>query len=494
MFRIIFIIISFVFLCLNANAAGRDLLDRDIIRVSKDMFVGKKKIPYKNSNGTLNEEGDDVYFVFEKLTEDNIYFWQEYNRQQSRDKHPAGTVSFKISLDLLANNNMKSDIWIVYATHADPRKENRWNSKIEMTCSVLLNKETPITTHMGISRNFSSQAPNRSHLGLSVELHAFAANAYNLLSLHDTRYQKKKYMITNPEKEMSDILFKAFSTEGFESRIWIGDSNERKKAQDAQDAKDLIFIKMESYPFYPKDISYMPPFDNRHPINWRILINERMWQDFQRPDWFPSVDHEGKHIPDSRGGGYLYGHHHLLNQLSTAIIDIQALSSLWKMSSAEKAVKAAEKQRIKEEQAKKDAEEERVRLEEEKVRLEARLKKEALDTYKIAHPMDTVDSIELGLSLVFQATREKALIDESNLWIREKNERLVTRRGVRGFYTPRAEQISPPIPFFIFDGIKYTGNSNNQRHPEQLLADDLHATRHFFERRDQQPYPTVLPR
>ncbi len=239
MFKIISISCAVFLLCIKANATIAPLFDREIIRINENMYVGKKQLPFRNSDGSVNTEGDDVYFVFEKLTHDNIEFWNSYNRSQKlkvkngvrADTGTGNTITtrtiaasdgvdgFSYSLDLDISN-----IWVTYTTRKNPAdgKEITEND-IEMTFSVFLNETAPITTHMGISRGYDYfKYTKLPHLGLAMELHAFAAK------VSDRIYGKKSYMVTKPVFEMTEIVFHSFKKHGLLDYIWVGDIKQKR--------------------------------------------------------------------------------------------------------------------------------------------------------------------------------------------------------------------------------------------------------------------------
>lgn len=247
MFKIISSISVLLFLCIKVNATVAPLFDREIIRINENMHVGKKQLPFKNSDGTVNTEGDDVYFVFEKLTDKNFDFWENYNHIQDLKSKREGAIadvgvgntrtkktvtvidgisSFLYSLKL--KGKLNSDIWITYATRKNPVDGMQINEgDIEMAFSVFLNEVAPITTHMGISRGYDYfKYSMRPHLGLAMELHAFAANVSNKI------YSTKSYIVTKPAREMREIMLQSFKKNDLLNYIWTGDTQERKEKQD----------------------------------------------------------------------------------------------------------------------------------------------------------------------------------------------------------------------------------------------------------------------
>lgn len=138
--KLIISIFTLAVLCIhqNVHASISAIAEHEIVRINENMFIGKKRIPYKNRDGSINEEGDDVYFVLEKLTPKNHEFWINYNAEQHRQTLRSGAIadrndgsgnkktvsvgdgigSFKVSLELLPA--LRSDIWIAYATRKNP--------------------------------------------------------------------------------------------------------------------------------------------------------------------------------------------------------------------------------------------------------------------------------------------------------------------------------------------------------------------------------------
>ena len=361
------IVLTFLTAAANISSASALSSAHEIERVNENMFIGKKRLPFKKVDGSISTQGDDVYFVLEKLTPYNANFWKEYNAEQDNKTSRMGAVadrndgsgnkkfvtvvdgigSFKLSLGLIGKLN--SDIWIAYATRKNPRPypepeyrddipwdKSKWpedkreefseyekreklfrdsrmqDRDIEMTFSVLLNATSPITTHMGISRNYEYFLnKKRPHIGLAMELHAFSAKASQHI------YGDKAYMVTNPAHEMRNIMLKIFEKHKLTNYIWVGDTKNREQQ------KDGIKSGIEALDsLYPKELSYVPPFDDRSPSDWTITLRDGSIKKFHRPDWFGvvEVDERGR-----RNGG----HTHLLNHLPTTIIDLEALSSLW---------------------------------------------------------------------------------------------------------------------------------------------------------------------
>ena len=273
-------------------------LDTVIICLNKNLYISKKKLPFKNVDGSINSSGDYVYFVLEKLSAENIKFWDIYIKQQEKQTQNSGvltdkgyipikdgTASFAHSLDLWAS--VESDIWIAYATTKDPRITEVDEDSIEMALTVFMNQTAPITTHIGICRNCEYfRSLKQPHIGLSMQLHSFAAMAAQEI------YGEKSYMVTNPTPIMRRIMFIALKEASLENSI---------STMDAKNAKGV--------------------FNTEDPKIWKIQRPKGEQVVFERPDWFGTV---------TSSGGYIErGHQHLLNQLPLVIIDLAALSSIF---------------------------------------------------------------------------------------------------------------------------------------------------------------------
>ncbi len=321
-FIFLYLIIIFFISYSNGNTtASIEPLDNNIIRVDENIYVGKKKIPFKNKDGSVDVNGDEVYFVFEKLTKKNISFWIEYNDRQEIETRRNGVISdvgignrkttkrvqlndgvasFRLSLE--QEGKLKSDIWIAYITRKNPASGLPINfADIEMIISVFLNADSPITTHMGISRNYEYFLYDKNpHLELAMELHAFCAKVSNQI------YGSKLYMVTKPVVDMEKIIIKVFEKQGLDKFIWAGDIKQRNNRQkerekighDEVGLKTFNRINAECSPYFPENLSDMPPFDNSDHLSWRVLLNDGGWERFRRPDWFPAVNAEGENIAD----------------------------------------------------------------------------------------------------------------------------------------------------------------------------------------------------
>ena len=196
---------------------------------------------------------------------------------------------------------------------------------IEMIVSSFMGHGVPIVNHLGIARNykyFSSHDDLNPHLGLSMQLHAFAAIAAKIMD------GSKIYMVTKPVPAMLKIMFKAFEENDLLRHIWVGDYLDRKRIQERNGQLLDINEELSSQAnllycgpmFYPTDSSVALPFDNSDSQHWKVTSPEGNVIEFDRPYWYGQV----------REDGSIYGHHSATQEgLSTAILDINALEALW---------------------------------------------------------------------------------------------------------------------------------------------------------------------
>ena len=320
----ILIKIAFITVVAISNMqASVDLAENEIRKVSEGRYVGKKSAHYAHEN--LSNPKHDLYFVFEKF---GVNDWRQYNAYQTKGARAKenehflrgkkildGISSFTKSLDLWGRLPYSStEGWVAYVTTINPlgdvpitftpgalRMFNKQlirgkdTSDIEMTFTVFLNPESPITSHIGISRNFEYFRDDaRAHKNLAMQLHAFAAQASNLL------YGNKLYMVTKPVEKMKDIMAHALS--GAENCLWIGDNKERKEQLQHPNPRDCAH-------FVPLNLTQLSPLENTDDDQWSITPPGGNVMRFDRPDWF--------------------NHEHLSNSIPTAIIDIKVLAATW---------------------------------------------------------------------------------------------------------------------------------------------------------------------
>ena len=260
---------------LTANSTQITLNDCDVVNVDENMYVGTKRLCYKEQpygqNQTPQIKYDNTYFIFERLTNENYDFWRSYhdtnNFKSPIMKHENGTrvsivdglCAFRKTLDLFsASPNDGYSIWVAYVSRKDPRimrkilpvkyrpdipwENSKWpedkqeeyqayidkesayfrakyefeikENDIEMVVTVFADAISPITSHMGIFRNYNYFYLNmKPHLGLAMELHGFAASASK------QAYPHIQYMVTNPADKMQELMKNEFP---IGEQIWFG--------------------------------------------------------------------------------------------------------------------------------------------------------------------------------------------------------------------------------------------------------------------------------
>ena len=249
----------------------QSLNDREIVKVDENTYLGSKILPFKQKTygqerrqGSTPSIGHDIaYFVFERLTDKNIKFWRDYNENQDENTRRMGVMSengtrvfivdgiasFRRSLDLYDESKRESySIWIAYATRKDPRVMKRTsnteydydansdfalkNDDIEMTFSVFASNTSPITTHIGILRNFKYfESAQKPHLGLAMELHGFAGFAAKLA------FPQITYMVTKPVQIMQKLMR---ATLEVGENLWIGSLREHEEYQKNVDGLNYL--------------------------------------------------------------------------------------------------------------------------------------------------------------------------------------------------------------------------------------------------------------
>ena len=346
-------------------------------------FWGSKQINYTSylTDNTKKEGINECNFFMEKLNDDNFQFWKNYNKYQdiatsrsgakdslgNKIEASAGVSSFKEVLNLYKNyetgekNIINYDIWIAYITSRKHIKTNEFrqltvdfskidtkNGKgmykpyddIEMTVTMCVDNISPITTHMGISKNFlyfGWYYDFKIHKNLSSYLHSFIAKVSNSIYPEN----KKLYMVTNPVVPMRNILDKSLTEYAKKDNIdlnkviIIGNNRQRNKLKlgkqkhnSNNNSKDNQYnYKKEEYetyltikdnpshkqdnayirPLLEEEELYISPLHNIDDENWSITYNGATIP-FKKPKWFE--------------------HRDLLNWFSTTIIDIEHLGNV----------------------------------------------------------------------------------------------------------------------------------------------------------------------
>ena len=130
-----------------------------------------------------------------------------------------GLIGFEESLNTWSyhhrnnenNEYNEYDIWIIYVTdqlieiNNEQADDETVYDHIEMYFTLFIDQVSPITTHMGISRNSKllyKFTKHKVHKKLSLYLHSFAAKISQIIYPESPKY----YMITSPVESMRVIL------------------------------------------------------------------------------------------------------------------------------------------------------------------------------------------------------------------------------------------------------------------------------------------------
>jgi hypothetical protein len=115
----------------------------EIEKINDGLYISSKLLSY---TGIDNKSGiDQVYFLFEKINDNNLNFWTRYNDDQDTNTRRIGIYSssgknftlsdgissFKYSLELY--NKIKSNIWISYVSRNKEIYKTRNKNDIEMS-------------------------------------------------------------------------------------------------------------------------------------------------------------------------------------------------------------------------------------------------------------------------------------------------------------------------------------------------------------------------
>ncbi|AIK96143.1 hypothetical protein [Candidatus Odyssella acanthamoebae] len=200
-----------------------------------------------SSPSEQSDKNHALNFVMEKLTDDNVGFWENYKKamlriginygknQQIQGDYLQATKGFQNAIDAFKKG--EGDVWIAYAISAKEEDiYDTWEkmARIEICMTVTTSPGIPIVTHMGIFktplRDLSKEiiqnaetieafqdfgiveilkkvttiGPFEAKPRLSLPLHKFAAQS--MLRLHP----EKKVMMTAPLKVMYDSLESTF--------------------------------------------------------------------------------------------------------------------------------------------------------------------------------------------------------------------------------------------------------------------------------------------
>jgi len=288
-FTLNILVTIWVFSIINAAAfdvAAIGTLDK----VEEGKYIGSKSLEYIDTDGSTKE--DQVFFVYEKLTDKNLNFWENYVHQQKQgaalkdaenqepkllEKISEGLDPFWFSLCLcprgflsrgwqyLRRGDMSYDIWIAYSTRKNPRETSISNDDIEMTMSVFANKNCPFITDVGISKNYLFFfSENKPHKEMAMQLHASAG-----VMAQQQYGTDKSHMITRPTPLMAGIMERKLGGKS----IWS--------------PCDMAYAQRTYYINPPPHTHSRFPLDNRNPNTWKLAVSESDVRTFSRPLWFP---------------------------------------------------------------------------------------------------------------------------------------------------------------------------------------------------------------
>ncbi|MBW8308451.1 MAG: hypothetical protein K0M45_02220 [Candidatus Paracaedibacteraceae bacterium] len=261
-----------------------------------------------SSQGPIVVKQDGLNFVMEKLTGNNLKFWQAYRSAmfrvgathgktpQIRQDYIQALKGFQNAIDAFKNG--EGEVWIAYATHNSSTDGYNKMAQIEICMTVTTSPDVPIVTHMGIFktplRGLSPETiqnaatieqfqdygivkilnqvaeigslPSKPNLSLS--LHKFAAQ----IILH--LYPDKEVMITAPLKVMETFLKGTFGEEAKTislEKIAESSATTEEKFHYILKSEESIFMKL------PDDIFTRAPWLDRVTFllaqNPKIAIN-----------------------------------------------------------------------------------------------------------------------------------------------------------------------------------------------------------------------------
>jgi hypothetical protein len=227
-----------------------------------------KDITYMNTNvETESLKFDSLFFGFQRLTEINFNLWDSYiqkmkeksiviKKSSKKKIHVIdGYWAFQQTLDFIRPPKMLDSNNYIYIAFASKEKlvPYEFGNKIEMCFCVLVNETIPISTHMGINRNFKFISDTEDynyeevHKNLSVVLHAFAG------MITKRKHPHIEYMITVPTEIMTKILLDALKGRG----ITLG-TNIIEPTEPNEKEKSRVTITQKDY--YYSDKGYFSSF------------------------------------------------------------------------------------------------------------------------------------------------------------------------------------------------------------------------------------------
>lgn len=207
----LFKILTIIFLLIQSNV---------FVEAGIEALQGEAKI-YEE------KVSDDLFFVIEKVVLKTQPFWRKFKsngekrleqidsakeRKAREEKEERISQSTYDALFHFGAMSMRKYAWIAYASNTSRlshQLDRDFMNHIEMSFVVTIEPNTPLTNHMGISRNPMYQGA--SHKNLALRLHGFAARMSK--SIDDS----KIYMATCPLPKMRSILEAALHSNPFQS-------------------------------------------------------------------------------------------------------------------------------------------------------------------------------------------------------------------------------------------------------------------------------------
>ena len=214
-------------------------------------ICGSENINQINPRLFSSKKEDNLYFIMERIEEDNADFWYRYCEwEKIKDSNPPinpnfplvryrdvrdAIVVFQESLHFMLHSGV--ELWVTYASNKPIKKGRMFPVRcIEMCFVVLSSNSAPFVTHAGIFRSYASINRIRPyHKGISMPLHSFAAKV--ILA----QYPQKIYMITVPLPIMRDIFIKSLPA----GAVYVGHNLSSKSLE----SKDWMPIEQDSDPF-----------------------------------------------------------------------------------------------------------------------------------------------------------------------------------------------------------------------------------------------------
>lgn len=222
------------------------------------LFCTQPKAIKRHNDGLFVQKREpDLYFVMERICDENIRFWARFSRQEMKKSgklyHKSGDITSKYLVtgamgfrDSLVHYAIYRDmspheLWILYASVKTVKVEIPCAiENLEMTCTISTSSKAPFVTHMGISRTVLFAARKidnlKHHSNISFDLHSFGASVMKL------QYPEKTYMITTPMSKMLKIFIHHLG----EQNVHIGfDEGWSKDIQQDSEECDTLNVEIE---------------------------------------------------------------------------------------------------------------------------------------------------------------------------------------------------------------------------------------------------------